>query len=42
MTDEIYFLIALIIFFFGMYLFKKVGDGKIKFSKLDNPDEKQF
>lgn len=35
MSDESWFLIAIAIFFAGMYLFKKVGDGKIKFSVFD-------
>ena len=42
MSDSGWCLVALIIFFIGMYLFKLVGDGKIKFcpDSLDT-DEKE-
>ena len=39
MSNDGWCIVALIIFFIGMYLFKLVGDDKIKFSPLDNYDE---
>ena len=36
MRDSDWCFLVLIMFFIGMYLFKKVGDGKIKFCSLDS------